>query len=91
MRRWHPRNIWHAKYLFFYKAINVNHLRVYILALEYTDQLGYMKMMKGLGFIKDKRFIHLNFSALRAFIGYKLIIKHTSWFHFQVGYLDLYI
>ncbi len=34
-------------FFFFYKAINKQ--RAYILALECTDQVGYMKMKKGLG------------------------------------------
>ncbi len=58
--------------LFFYKAINVSYLQTMCthLALEYTDQVGYMKM-KGLGFPvnnillwRTKYVLHFYFSSL---------------------------
>ncbi len=35
---------------FFTKRLAIYKQRAYILALEYTDQVGYMKMKKRLGF-----------------------------------------
>ncbi len=34
----------------FTKRLAIYKKRAYILALEYTDQVGYMKIKKGLGF-----------------------------------------
>ncbi len=44
--------LWEVFFFFFTKPLTlaIYKQRAYILALEYTDRVGYMKMKKGLGF-----------------------------------------
>ncbi len=43
---------------FFTKRLAIYKQRAYILALEYTDQVGYMKMKEGLGFFLEIIFFY---------------------------------